>query len=1059
MAINFESIEDVNDYIGYLESMGKAIPAAVMAEKERLERENAITDSEYVFGTMAAHNPFMSEEKEEVVREMTEQLMSDAENASQPCLLLGKVQCGKTDTFLSIMGLCFDRGIDIAIVMTKGTNTLTNQTLNRLKKEFRFFKDNGTYDQKVVVNVEDIMDLHPRGGLSHYQLSDPTQKFIIVVKKEITNLKYMNDLFEKSEVMRSKKVLICDDEADFASRAYYKEKGDPNSLRLLAISDQIEALTKQPTYCRYLQITATPYSLYLQPDGTVQLREGAEASPWLPRYTGLVPIHSKYVGGHQYYELSEDENSMYSCLFQSVTPICMDILSARNEWYLQSNVHSENLNSLNYAIISYFFAAAVRSIQVKKKENRKYYSSCLIHCEVAKKNHQWQEELITEIIDGIKAAFLDKANADMHILDLESEAYDSLKKSNELGNKYEIIHEKFPSFGEVEAEVKRILEYNDYTINTVNSDEPVSQMLNEKGQLRLEQALNFFIGGSILDRGITIDNMLCFFYGRDPKKFQMDSVLQHARMYGARDKEDMACTRFFTTEAIYDVLKSINDIDSMMYDYLKGHRTSVRSDEFTSMVIGYDKRVNATAQNKYTPANTKVLKPKQRILPIGFQTGQPVEIADAVKQIDEIIVNTPDYANVTDKNPFFMMDYDSVVKIIHLMRSTYRYDEEYENKDYEWDENEMLTALDHCTFGTDGMVYVLFRPDREMSRERDRNNNKTNKTRWIDAPDDGRNDLRPSREKAIDRPVLILTRQNGNKEQGWLDAPFYWPVLVLPQNMHAGIFTINDKRKAKRERQQFRLPKTKEIPKEQILALPFVGGEVFFDVILGIKPQEFRQIKSTTASLYLAKNENNQLILVPSADPEKYYNLSSYNNGVFPFEMNKKFRYIYLRCSQDYSGSQALLKLKQDPMYELLPDQFSQQDTLHTAHGGHRDIEDDSLCEWTVAYNLGELVEMKLTPADEEAFKEYKKELQALNPSSYRPITLSLEEQVILKAMAEERLSPFNASPAQQPIVASVMKKCEEFMDDYNSVAIEQESPIRWFWEVYKAQQLMRNDI
>ena len=634
MALQFETLEELNDYMEFLQAKGKQIPNTLLEEKERMEREQNINPDEYIFGTMAANNPFMTQEKEKVVREMTDQLMSTEDNAAQPCLLLGKVQCGKTDTFLSIMGLCFDRGIDIAVVMTKGTNTLTKQTIQRLNKDFRYFADKQEYGQKVIVSIWDILDLGHRGGLSEAQLNNPAYKFIIVAKKEDKNLRYLNELFENSELMRSKKVLVCDDEADFASRAYYQRKGE---ISLLRIAEHIENFIKLPVFCRYLQITATPYSLYLQPDGSVQLREGEEASPWLPRYTGLVPIHSKYVGGRQYYELSEDPNSMYSCLFQPVDDICIDILSARNPWYKELAGHSENLSSLTYSVISYLFASAIRSIQVRNKYNKKFSSSCLIHCEISKKNHEWQEEIITEIIEDIKMAFIDKGNTDLHILDLESSAYNSLQESNELGNKYELIDEQFPSFGEVEAEVKRILEFNDYTINVVNSENPVSTMLNEKGQLRLEQALNFFIGGNILDRGITIDNMLCFFYGRDPKKFQMDTVLQHARMYGARDKEDMACTRFFTTESIYSVLKTINNIDSMMYDYLKAHRDTVQTDEFTSMVIGYDKRIAASAANKYTPANTKVIKPKQRILPVGFQTGENSEIADAYNKVTELV--------------------------------------------------------------------------------------------------------------------------------------------------------------------------------------------------------------------------------------------------------------------------------------------------------------------------------------------------------------------------------------------------------------------------------------
>ena len=143
---------------------------------------------------------------------MADQLMTTANNASQPCLLLGKVQCGKTDTFLSIMGMCFDRGIDIAVVMTKGTNTLTKQTIERLNKDFRFFKDDQTYNQKVIISVWDILDLYKKGGLSDYQLNDPANKFIIVVKKENTNLEYLNKLFENSELLRNKKVLVCDDD-------------------------------------------------------------------------------------------------------------------------------------------------------------------------------------------------------------------------------------------------------------------------------------------------------------------------------------------------------------------------------------------------------------------------------------------------------------------------------------------------------------------------------------------------------------------------------------------------------------------------------------------------------------------------------------------------------------------------------------------------------------------------------------------------------------------------------------------------------------------------------
>ena len=983
--MHFDNLDAYLAFEAQLRSFGQEPNAEMLAEKARLEAAQNVNEDEYVFGTMAAHNKFMTPEKEKVVREMTDQLMMEGDNATQPCLLLGKVQCGKTDTFLSIMGLCFDRGIDVAVVMTKGTNTLTKQTIERLNKDFRFFKDNGTYGQKVIIYIYDILDLYKRGGLSDYQLNDPANKFIIVCKKENTNLKDLIELFENSEVLRRKKVLVCDDEADFASRAYYQRKGE---LSLLRIAEHIEKFVTLPAFCRYMQITATPYSLYLQPDGTVQLRDGQEASPWLPRYTGLVPIHDKYIGGKQYYVDSQegeidDEGvfhpaNMYGCLYQPVDQICIDILSARNEFYLESRAHSENLDSLNFAVVSYLFAAAVRTIQTKKKSNKKYYSSCLIHCEINKHKHAWQEELITEIIEDIKLAFLHKANSDLHILDLESDAYESLKLSNELGNRQGLIHEKFPTFAEVEAEVKRILEYNDYTINVVNSEEPgkVATMLNDKGQLRLEQALNFFIGGSILDRGITIDNMLCFFYGRDPKKFQMDTVLQHARMYGARDKEDMACTRFFTTPDIYDVLKTMNVFDDYLYQYLKAHRDTIQTDDFTSMVIGYDKRISPSAQNKYTPANTKVLKPYQRTYPVGFQTLEPTENNKLTKKIEEVLQHAVE-GKKANEDGFYLVHYNDVVEILSLIRESYTYATEYNNVGLEWDINDMVTPLEHLTYDTDGMVLVAVRCDRNLSRERENIFDK--RGRFIDAPEAG-GEIKIDKKNAIDRPVLVLLKQNGSKDLGWRGTAFYWPVLTTPQNMNAGIFTVNGNKKFRKAKKQIELETLGNYPKDEVLSLT-IKKEFFFDIILDYRKEDWREIKATNANLFLEKDLMGKLILVEGTDPDKYYDLTAVNDNIFPFEV-KDYKYLHLRTSMDLSGSQAIIKLKEDDPYEMVCRPFEQQDVVYTEFNEGQDVTDQSAGVWNIVYHLDTVLEKKLTPEDTERLQNYVDYLASIEQES-----------------------------------------------------------------------------
>ena len=548
-----------------------------------------------------------------------------------------------------------------------------------------------------------------------------------------------------------------------------------------------------------------------------------------------------------------------------------------------------------------------------------------------------------------------------------------MKKSNELGNKYELIHEDFPDFGEVETEVKRILEMDDYIVQVINSENPVSALLNDKGQLRLEGTANIFIGGNILDRGITIDNMLCFFYGRDPKKFQMDTVLQHARMYGARSKEDMACTRFFTTYAIYDVLKSINSIDSVMYDYLRYHQDKIQTDDFlTSMVIKYDKRVNATAGNKYTPANTKVVKPYMRILPKGFQTGDAKAIGGIIQKIDDLLQEIPGMTETTDDNPFFLMDYSMAVKIIELISRTYIYGKEWNNVGWEWNPNEMLTALEHSVFKTDGKIYCQVYVNRNMSRERE--NIYDPRGRFIDSPESGQA-IAIAKQQAENRPVLTLLRQNGSSEQGWRDTPFYWPSLMLPGELEAGIFTVDDKKKARKAKSQIKLDCLDNYPSEDVLKITVAKDELF-SLLHGEKKLDGRLLKPNNCSLYLISDKSGGLELIDGLDDEKFYNLSSYNDGVFPFKV-KLYKYIHLRSSMDMSGSQALFKLDENESYEMISQPYAIQDVHYDMYNNMVDAEKNDLCNWYIGYNVGTMLESKLTDDDQERYDEYLQSLEA----------------------------------------------------------------------------------
>jgi hypothetical protein len=76
-------------------------------------------------------------ELQDCIRRTVDQLIVEETSSQRPGILLGKIQSGKTRAFLGVMALAFDKGYDVAVVLTKGTVSLARQTLNRIKKDFR----------------------------------------------------------------------------------------------------------------------------------------------------------------------------------------------------------------------------------------------------------------------------------------------------------------------------------------------------------------------------------------------------------------------------------------------------------------------------------------------------------------------------------------------------------------------------------------------------------------------------------------------------------------------------------------------------------------------------------------------------------------------------------------------------------------------------------------------------------------------------------------------------------------------------------------------------------
>ena len=908
------------------------------AQEQRLrdlEKEKSKTPIYSKLEDISKFKPY-SEVFKKCVNDTVEQLLDNSENAKQPGLLLGKIQCGKTNTFVNIIGYAFDRGIDVAVVFTKGTNALATQTTARLKKEFAVFARTERITGLPVVEVYDIKDLK---GVKLTTDEINTQHTIIVCKKEDDNLAWLTKRFtEENPILRTKKTIIIDDEADFASINFFKKEGHWHSA---VVTQQIQDFIDIPEYCRYLPVTATPYALFLQPNDVLNLENGV-VKPFVPRFTTIVPTHDKYIGGQQYFTEAQDPESMYSHLYYPVSDVCINKLKTKHLAYKNKILTLHKIDGFRRALLTYMMAAVIRKIQTEGELN--YRSSCILHLDVTIDKHDWQYMLTNEFFDKIKEQLNGEPIAE--ISEMMQSIYEDFRQSNEAGNNQGLINLRFPDYATVIDELRKALNNEKYVINLVNSNQSVENLLNDNGQLKLKTLMNVFIGGSILDRGITIENMLCFFYGRIPQKFQQDTVLQHARMYGSRSKEDMSVTRLFTTPEIYEVMQKMNDLDESLRQQIE--EGVVNKETPTLRYLDYvGGRIVPCSRTKIAISNTLTIKPGSRCVVTGFQTGPKTQIAQTIKEIDNIITSTPGYK----QNEIFEIETEAVVDIIHKIRSTYVYDEQpdrqWQNYGLDWNENDMISTLAWCTRKTGGTMLCLHHTGLNASRFR-----KDDPTKFMTAPDTGRTDLKLARESAIDKPVIILLREEGTTEQGWRGTPFYWPVLVAQQNIHSSYFTL-DNNKKKKEYIPLDHSIIADINPEEMLSLT-LEQMPFDDIESGEKIFELRNVRDTTASTLLEKSKQGDFILSPDTDPSALTaGFNSLNNGIFPF-VPKKFKYLHFRTSRDGKANQMLVELNPEKPVCFgysRPKRMYVTDVLKKNHE-ITGFSDDTFVNWWLVYNI-----------------------------------------------------------------------------------------------------------
>jgi hypothetical protein len=267
--------------------------------------------------------------------------------------------------------------------------------------------------------------------------------------------------------------------------------------------------------------------------------------------------------------------------------------------------------------------------------------------------------------------------------------------------------------------------------------------------------LNFIVGGNILGRGLTIDNLLVTYYLRRAKTSQMDTVLQHARMYGYR-KNLMPFTRVFLPEPLAARFHFIQNAEQSL-------RRQLAENDRARVTVEVMANLRATRLNVVDTRTLAAYEPGGHIYP-----GAPDFSTRALDRFGEIRDLMSDASGGSIREGEFVpVDSAKLVELMHELP----YDEDLANM---W-EPEMLERLLERLAKRKNFQAFLF--CRQMSRR---------KTTLPTGALSG-DELKIARDKA--GPVLCAFYDDGRGVSEKSKNRSYWyPSLVLPSDMPTQVF-------------------------------------------------------------------------------------------------------------------------------------------------------------------------------------------------------------------------------------------------------------------------------
>lgn len=646
-------------------------------------------------------------------------------------LIYGKVQSGKTNTTIATLALAQANQFRCFIVLTSDNTWLGKQTADRFANQLK--------GGPVVFSWEQWRSDPEEFAQQLLDYINDTGIVLVSTK----NGKHLDNLLKvlKSAKARSVPTLIFDDEADNASpntnEAKQAKKGK-DTVPDSAIFEKIGKIREEVANHIYLQITATPQSLLLQSLG----------HPCSPVFCAALPEPGEsYMGGDLFFT----EDSKYCCT--KVEPEELDLLKKQvgkinpgNNWDIPPG--------LKLALCC-FFVGSIYKMQSTQNENAKF--SFLAHIDHKKISHRNLEKIIRDFVVELDKALRGESSAKrQEALKWLNEAYEELSKTAK----------SLPPIDDLVVEIEH--ELRNIKPNVIDASNPDKEPKYNPGMN------NILIGGNRLGRGVTIDGLMVTYYGRDPKQKVMDTVHQHARMFGYR-QELKDVTRLFLPKHILEDFRAIHEADEGMRQAIGDDLSNI---QLKPVWVG--RKLKPTRSNVLNPAEIDAFTPGSAIFPRDplWKTSEVSKHTEALNKL---------LTEYKGDDKYYEVDIDFLIQILEHMPSG-------RCPGYSWEDKRVKEAL--RAMKAEGIEKGMLNVRRgkegkglELSnRPRPWQGSGFAQSEWISKP----------RRDYSKVPTLVVMYEKGDKKGkaeskgGWDDQALYLPTLIVPNKKFVFMFNYSD---------------------------------------------------------------------------------------------------------------------------------------------------------------------------------------------------------------------------------------------------------------------------